>query len=212
MVTSMKRCAFISWFVFLVVAVCGLSFGQAPAAPIINVVTSQYNNGRTGQNIHETILTPTNVNATGFGKIFSYSVDGNIYAQPLYVGNVFIGGKAHNVVYVATENDTVYAFDADDAAANPNPLWKMSVLSPPNVIAYPCLDNHKACTIFPVIGITGTPVINRPTNTMYFVARTKEVVSGQANPFYFEKLHAIDIRNGKELAGSPVTICGDFAH
>lgn len=206
----MKRCALISRFALVVVAVCGFSFGQAPA-PIINVLTAQYNNARTSQNTHETILTTTNVNPTSFGKIFSYNVDGNIYAQPLYVGGVFIGGVARNVIFVATENDSIYAFDAD-SGTNPNPLWQRSLLSPPDVIAYPCLDNHKACTIYPVVGITGTPAIHRPSNTMYLVARTKEVVSGQADPFYFEKLHAIDIRTGAEKPGSPVTICGDYAH
>jgi hypothetical protein len=207
----MKRLAFL---LFLAVIGVGVyAFAVQPPAAIINVLTWQYSNSRLGQNLHETILTPTNVNATNFGKIFSYPVDGNIYAQPLYVGQLAITGQGtHNTVFVATENDSVYAFDADSATLNPNPLWQTSLLNPPNVIAYPCLDNHKACTIYPVIGITGTPVIDRMTNTIYLVARTKEIVSGQSNPYYYERLHALDIRTGKEKPGSPATICGDYAH
>jgi len=205
-----KRLGLISLFTFIVVAV--YAFAAQPPAAIINVLTWQYSNNRLGQNLHETILTPANVNATNFGKIFSYPVDGNIYAQPLYVGQLPVTGQGtHNTVFIATENDSVYAFDADSATLNPNPLWHTSLLNPPNVIAYPCLDNHTACTIYPTIGITGTPVIDRATNTIYVVARTKEIVSGQSNPYYYERLHALDIRTGKEKAGSPATICGDYA-
>ena len=207
----MKRFALISLFALIVVAV--YSFAGQPPAAIINVLTWQYNNGRTGQNLHETILTTTNVNATTFGKIFTYPVDGNIYAQPLYVGQLTVTGKGvHNVIFIATENDSVYAFDADSATLNPTPLWYTNLTSPPNVIPYPCLDNHTACTIYPTVGITGTPVIDRQTNTIYVVARTKEIVSGQSNPFYYERLHALDLRTGKEKPGSPATICGDYAH
>jgi hypothetical protein len=208
----MKRFALTSLFALIAAAVCAFAV-EPPAAPVINMLTWQYSNTRIGQNLHETILTPANVNPTNFGKIFSYPVDGNIYAQPLYVGNLTLTGLgAHNVVFVATENDSIYAFDADSETLNPSPLWQTSLLNPPNVIAYPCLDNHKACTIYPVVGITGTPVIDRPTNTIYLVARTKEIVSGQTNPYYYERLHALDIRTGKEKPGSPATICGDYSH
>ena len=207
----MKRIALIALFSLTVLAIFAVA-GQPPTA-IINVLTWQYSNSRTGQNLHETVLTTTNVNATTFGKIFTYPVDGNIYAQPLYVGQLTITGQGtHNVVFIATENDSVYAFDADSATLNPSPLWYTNLTSPPNVIPYPCLDNHSACTIYPTIGITGTPVIDRATNTIYVVARTKEIVSGQSNPFYYERLHALDIRTGKEKPGSPSTICGDYAH
>jgi hypothetical protein len=212
----MKRLALISLFALTVVAVYGFPPAAKPGAPAsatLNVLTWRNDNGLTGQNLKETILTTANVNAATFGKVFSYAVDGNIYAQPLYAQNVAIPNKGtHNVLYVVTENDTAYAFDADSATLNPAPLWQTSLLSPPNVVAYPCLDNHKACTIFPTIGITGTPVINRATQTMYFVARTKEIVSGQTNPFYFERLHALNMRTGAEMPGSPATICGDYAH
>ncbi|HTS36330.1 MAG TPA: hypothetical protein VMH04_11695 [Candidatus Solibacter sp.] len=210
----MKRIALIMLFAFTVVGLYAFPPAtKTPPAPPLNVLTWRNDNGATGQNLKETILTPANVNATSFGKIFSYAVDGNIYAQPLYAQSVAIPNKGtHNVVYIATENDTVYAFDADSATLNPSPLWQTALTNPPNVVAYPCLDNHKACTIYPVIGITGTPVINRATQTMYLVARTKEVVEGQSAPFYFERLHALNIRTGAEMPGSPVTICGDYAH
>jgi hypothetical protein len=80
--------------------------------------------------------------------------------------------------------------------------------SPPNVVPYLCLDNHKACNVYPVIGITGTPVIKLATNKIYFIARTKEIVTGQTLPYYYERLHALDITTGAEVAGSPYTICG----
>lgn len=207
----MKRLALV--LLLAVTAIAVYAFAGQPPAAIINVLTWQYGNNRLGQNLHETLLTTANVNATSFGKIFSYPVDGNIYAQPLFVGQLPVTGQGtHNTVFIATENDSVYAFDADNATLNPNPLWHTTLLNPPNVIAYPCLDNHKACTIYPTIGITGTPVIDRATNTIYVVARTKEIVSGQTSPFYYERLHALDIRTGLEKPGSPATICGDYAH
>ena len=128
-----------------------MAFGQGS----VNVLTWHNDNAHTGQNLQETILTPANVAAKTFGKLFSYPIDGVLFAQPLYVQGLTVNGATHNVVYVATENDSVYAFDADNATLNPNPLWRTSLLNPPNVIAYPCLDNHKACTIYPLI---------RPTN------------------------------------------------
>src|ERR1700716_2666094 len=97
---------------------------HAPSGTAVNVLTRQNDNQHTGQNLQETILTPANVNSGSFGKLFSYPVDGQIYAQPLYVPNVVIPAKGtHNVVYVATENDSVYAFDADSEKANTSPLW-----------------------------------------------------------------------------------------
>jgi hypothetical protein len=191
------------------IIVCGCQSAFCQPA----ITTWHNDNMRTGQNLQETILTLANVNQTQFGKVFSYPVDGNIYAQPLYVPNVTIPSKGvHNVIFVVTENDSVYAFDADSKTLNPSPLWYTNVTTPPNVVPVPCLDNHKGCNIYPIIGITGTPVINLATNKMYFVARTKEIVTGQTLPYYYERIHALDITTGAEVAGSPSTICGSQTH
>ncbi|MBA2392516.1 MAG: RICIN domain-containing protein [Ktedonobacteraceae bacterium] len=172
------------------------------AAPANTAVTTYHNDTlRTGQNSHETILTSSNVNSSQFGKRVTYPVDGQVYAQPLYLPNVSIHGTVHNVVYVATENDSVYAFDADQTTAIA-PLWKTSFTGP-NVTAVPAGDvftryaNHD---IDPQIGITSTPVIDPATNILYVVAMTKE--NGQ----YFQRIHAIDVTTGAEKAGSPLAI------
>ncbi|HTS37115.1 MAG TPA: PQQ-binding-like beta-propeller repeat protein [Candidatus Solibacter sp.] len=172
----------------------------------VNVLTWHNDAQHTGQNLQETILTPSNVNAAKFGKLFSYPVDGMVYAQPLYVQGVTINGTAHNVVYVATENDTVYAFDADSATLNPNPLWKTSYSNPPNVVAMPCTENDPYCNVYPTIGITGTPVINLANQSIYFVTRTKET-GPKGGVLYAERLHALNIATGAEQPGSPKLIC-----
>jgi hypothetical protein len=162
-----------------------------------NVVTWHNDNARTGQDLKETILTPSNVNSTQFGKLFSLSVDDEIFGQPLYVANVNIVGQGvHNVVYVATENDSVYAFDA---GGNPTtPLWHTSFTSS-TATAVPC-GNTGTCVISPTIGITGTPVINTSNDTLYVVAFTLE------NGTYFQRLHALNITSGAEKFGGPVVI------
>ncbi|TMJ11291.1 MAG: pyrrolo-quinoline quinone [Bacillati bacterium ANGP1] len=157
---------------------------------------------RTGQNLNETILTPGTVTSTTFGKLFADPVDEQIYAQPLYVANVAIPDQGiHNVVYVATENDTVYALDADAPGA---PLWQTSLLVEGGT-AVPISDLDPTCTdLVPVIGVTGTPVIDPTTNTLYVVAKTKEGPSDI--PAYVQRLHALDIATGAEKFGGPVTI------
>ncbi|HEY6769309.1 MAG TPA: hypothetical protein VI386_31575 [Candidatus Sulfotelmatobacter sp.] len=175
----------------------------------VNVLNWHNDNGHTGQNLQETILTPANVNTTKFGKLFSYLVDGMMYAQPLYVQGITINGTSHNVVFAATENDSVYAFDADSASLNPNPLWKTSLLSA-NVTAMPCTDNDPYCNVYPVIGITGTPVINLANQSMYLVARTKEK-GPKGGVLYATRLHAINITTGAEQPNSPVLICAAAA-
>jgi hypothetical protein len=167
------------------------------------VLTQHNDNARTGQNLNEILLTPRNVNSKTFGKLFSYSVDGQIYAQPLYVPNVAIPGQGtHNVVYVATQNDSVYAFDADGRTSIP--LWQDSFISPAQGITpVSCQLNGKAimsCAVYPIYGITATPVIDPTTNTMYLVARTLE------NGEYFQRLHALDITTGAEKLAGPVVI------
>jgi len=207
----MKRSLLLLLFAASVLTVYG--FPPANVKPPVippAIVTYQNGNSRLGQNLQEAVLTSTSVNATNFGKVFSWTTDGNIYAQPLYVPNVTINGSTHNVIYVVTEADGIYAFDADSKTLNPNPLWYTSLVNGSTVIPVPCLDHHTACTIYPNIGITGTPAINLATHTMYLVARTKEIVNGNTlNPYYYERLHAIDITTGLDQL-TPYTICGDF--
>src|SRR6516164_2232088 len=170
---------------------------------LVNVLTYQYSNTRTGANLEETILTPANVNASQFGKLFSQNVDGYIYGQPLYLSGVTIPGNGtHNVVYVVTEHDSVYAFDAD---SNTPALWQTNFLDPASgVTSVPASDTN--CTqIVPEIGITSTPVIDAEAGTIYVVAMTKE--SGS----YVQRLHALDIATGAERSGSPVVVQASVA-
>lgn len=160
----------------------------------VSVLTYHYNNERTGLNDAETTLTPANVNTNSFGLLFADSVDGKVDAQPLYVPNVIIPGKGtHNVLYVATENDSLYAFDADsDAGADTQPLWKVSLLGAGEVPS----DDRGCSQITPTIGITATPVIDPGTNTMYVVAMSK-LVSGSTTT-YIQRIHAINITTGQD--------------
>ena len=167
----------------------------------VSVTTYHNDNARTGLNPHETILTPANVNLNDFGRIFVQPVDGSIYAQPLYVSNVTIGGQSHNMVFVATEHDSVYAFDADNkSGANANPLWHVSFINPPSVTTVDSYNDAGCGDLVPEIGITGTPVIDTSTGTLYVVANTKE------NGAFFQRLHALDITTGNEKFGGPVAI------
>jgi uncharacterized membrane protein len=163
--------------------------------------TYHNDNLRTGQNLSETVLTPTNVNSTQFGKLFSYSLDGIAFASPLYVANVNIPNRGfYNVVYVATENDSVYAFDADGRSGT-TPIWQVSFLRS-GVTTVPCADVGECGDIPNQIGITSTPVIDQSTGTLYVVAKTKE---GRQ---YVQRLHALDITTGAEKFGGPVIIQG----
>lgn len=178
----------------------------SPAYSQTDLLTWHNGHRRSGVNLQETILTQGNVNSTQFGKLFSHAVDGYVYAQPLYVSGVPISGKgAHNAVFVATEHDSVYAFDADsNAGANATPLWQTSFINPGAGITTVPYQDVSCSQITPEIGITGTPVISLPRNTLYVVAMTKEV-SGQTTS-YVQRLHALDIRTGAERPGSPVVI------
>jgi hypothetical protein len=173
-----------------------------PPAPSRRVITWQNDNGHTGQYLRETVLTPLNVNSNSFGKLGSYAVDGQIYAQPLYWPGLRLPHLGvHNVLFVATENDSVYAFDADTPGASP--LWQVNFTTPPNVTAVPCKD-IGICRVYPIVGITGTPVIDPSSKTLYAIARTKEVQGG--NVAYVQRLHAIDIATHVEKFGGPVEI------
>ena len=176
---------------------------NVPAAAQVNLTTSRYNNQRTGVNSNETILTPANVNSTSFGKLFSQAVDGYVFAQPLYLSNVTIGGLVHNVVYVATEHDSVYAFDADsNTGPNAEPLWHTSFLSTGVTSVPSSMLSSGNTDIIPEVGITGTPVIDLPAQTLYVVTETLE---GGGTSFV-KKLHALDIATGVEMPGSPIVI------
>jgi hypothetical protein len=174
----------------------------AAQAAAVNVTSWRFDANRTGENTQETILTPANVNATSFGKLYSYGVDGYVYAQPLYVAGLSIAGATHNVLFVATEADSVFAFDADRNQL----LWKASLLDPAHGAAagattVPSTDLGTS-DIVPQIGITGTPVIDTASDTLYVVSKTKE--SGA----YVHRLHALDLLTGAEKPSSPVVIQG----
>jgi hypothetical protein len=164
-----------------------------PPPPVgVNVSTWHFDNGRSGLNASETALTPQNVSSPKFGKLFSYLVDGYVYAQPLLVSGLTINGSPHNAVFVATENDSVYAFDADTQGSG-TPLWQVSLLNPGET---PITN----ASIQPFLGITSTPAIDLSSKTMYVVST--EALSG-AGSF---RLHALDITSGAEKFGGPVTI------
>ena len=156
-------------------------------------------NFRTGQNLAESILTPSTVNASQFGLQFIDAVDGQIYVEPLYVPAVEIPGQGtHNVVYVATEFDSVYAFDADQAGP---PLWQTAFADPANGIT-PVPSSDLGCgDLTPWIGITATPVIDPDTGTLYVISKLK-----LGPDSYEQQLHALDMTTGLEQAHSPVTI------
>ncbi len=162
------------------------------------VLTFHNDNLRTGANTEETVLTPANVNVTNFGKLTSYTVDGRVYAQPLYVPNVNVNGTTRNVVYAVTENDSVYAFDAD--AVGNGPLWKRSFINSGAGITTIASTATGGSNVSPQIGITGTPVIDNSTGTLYCVAATDE------NGTYHWRLHALDIASGADKFGGNVDV------
>ncbi|MFY9560087.1 MAG: pyrrolo-quinoline quinone [Terriglobales bacterium] len=180
-----------------------LTAAHPAAAQLVSVTTYHNDNSRRGLNDKETILTHANVNPNQFGKLFSRKTDGYSYAQPLYLPGVNIPGLGvHNVLYVATEHDTIYAFDADsNQGINKQPLWQRTFIDPTHGITTVASQADAACTdLVPEIGITGTPVIDTQTGTMYVVVRTKE------NNQFFQRLHALDVASGAEKFGGPTVI------
>ena len=194
----------------LAALICGLTPSAAATAQV-DVVTERYDANRLGANLQEVQLTTANVNATNFGKLWSYTVSGSVYAQPLYVRNVAIPGQGlHNVVYVVTMNDWIYAFDADSNADTP--LLSLDLTTEvPGSTSIPIIailgynDN-----IIGNVGIESTPHIDLASNTMYLVARTRELGAncGPKNPTFCQRLHAIDISTLAEKSGSPVLLGG----
>jgi uncharacterized protein (TIGR03437 family) len=165
----------------------------------VSVTTYRNNLARTGANLEERVLTPANVNPGAFGKLFSLPVDGQVYAQPLYLPSLNIPGKGvRNAVFVATEHDSVYAFDADSAAA---PLWQINFTDAAAGETTVSVADVLGCpSIAPELGITGTPVIDPSTRTLYVVASTIR------NGTFYHRLHALDAATGAERPGSPVVI------
>jgi hypothetical protein len=189
-----------------IVAMTGPAAATSTPVPI-NIVTFHNDNMRSGLNPHETKLLPANVNVNTFGKLFSYPVDGYLYAEPLYVSQLAIPGQAtHNVVYVASEHDTVYAFDADGLVTTP--LWQKSFIDPANGITTVSALNDIGCTnLVPEIGITGTPVISLANQALYVVSETKNQNTGA----FALELHALDLATGAEKFGGPVPISATVA-
>jgi len=172
-----------------------------------SVLTYHNDTSRTGQNIAETVLTPVNVSSDRFGKLFSQRVDGDVYAQPLYIAKLAIPGKGtHDVVVVATEANSLYAFDADSVSGpDAGVLWHVSLLDAAHgalagATAVDARSDLKCGTIAPQVGITATPVIDATRGTVYVEAFSKE------NGALVHRLHALDITTGAERSGSPVTI------
>jgi hypothetical protein len=182
---------------------CGGSSVQAPQdnqnntppPPLKHVAVTTYHNdaARDGVNAQETVLTTSNVNAVSFGKVATVSVLGDIYAQPLYVPQVALtDGTVHNLIFVATEHDQVYAVDADTHSV----VWRKDFTNPPSVIPLQQSDFPQGCAL-PEVGITGTPAIDTSSSTLYVVVRTKET-DGSGNVTFYQRLHAIDLTTGND--------------
>jgi hypothetical protein len=172
----------------------------SPASAANNVLTYHNDNARTGQQLNETILTPANVNSSSFGKLFVITVDGKVDAEPLYAASINTAGGIHNVLMVATEHASVYAFDADNGFM----LWHVSMLSSGETTS----DDHGCAQVTPEIGVTATPVIDLnagPHGTVYVVAMSK-TAGGQ----YRQRLHALDLTTGAEEFGGPTTVQATF--
>ena len=166
----------------------------------VNVLTYHNDVARTGQNLNESTLTTANVKPANFGLVGNLSVDAGVDAEPLYVSNLTLVGGVHNVVYVVTENDSVYAFDADTFAQ----LWHVSVLGANETAS----DNRGCGQVSPIIGITSTPVIDPSAGTHGKIFLVAMSLDNSGN--YHQRLHALDLTTGAETSGSPTTIQATF--
>jgi hypothetical protein len=200
MIPSFFLRRFLYWIQFLLLA--GISMAHAESA----VTTWHYDNARTGVDAKETILTPQNVVAAKFGKLFTRPVDGAIIGQALYLPNVLIPGKGtHDVVYVATMHNSVYAFDADNASgSNSAPLWHRSFLVNGATTVPISLQGCEPTTKWTEVGIVSTPVIDPVAGTLFVVAKTLE------HSVYVHRIHALDVRTGLEKTHSPMKIAAAF--
>ena len=171
-----------------------------PGSSHTDVITYKNDLARTGQDLTETVLTPANVRYPTFGKLRFLGTDGRVDAQPLYLSALMIGGTAHNVVFVATENDTAYAFDSDTGAV----LWQQTLLGAGELPS----DDRSCSQVTPTIGITATPVIDRGAGAhglVYLVA-----MSRAASGTYHQRLHALDVTTGAEQLNGPVEIAAIY--
>ncbi len=179
----------------LAAAALGLAAGTPRAQ--VSVTTYHNDNARTGQNTQETVLTTANVSSAQFGKLFTTAVDSYVYAQPLYLAAVPIAGGTHNVLFVATAHDSVYAIDADSGTV----YWRTNLIPAGGRTAIGNSDIAVGCNdTLPEIGITGTPVVDPTSGTLYVVA--KAIVAGGAVQY----LHALSVNSGAESLGGPVAI------
>jgi hypothetical protein len=180
-----------------------LTVNASTGGSAIDVVTYHYDNMRTGQNVNEMTLTPANVTVSTFGKLGEFAVDGLVDAQPLLLSNLAIPGVgSKNVLYVVTEHDSIYAFDADSiTASGGTALWHVSAL-----LSGETTSDDRGCTqVTPEIGITSTPVIDRSRNAIYVVAMSKDSTGN-----YQQRIHALDLTTGNELFGGPVNVQASY--
>jgi hypothetical protein len=194
-----------------IVATSGTDSGTAAlgVTDLAGVYTYHNDLSRDGANTQEYALTPSNVNAGGFGKLASCSVDGAIYGQPLWVANLTVNGGTHNVVYVATQHDSLYAFDADSSSCVQ--LWKANLVDTTHggatgetSVPYTLLGNASG-DVKPEVGVTSTPVIDPSTSIIYVVSKSMDSTN------YYQRVHAIDLATGNEKTGSPMTVAGTAA-
>jgi len=184
----------------LVLVMIALLGAAASPADAQDLLTYRHNNARTGLDSKETILTPVNVNVSTFGRLFTLSVDGKVDAEPLYLSAVIISGGTHNVLIVATEHDSLYAFDADSGVL----YWHITTLKSGETTS----DDRSCNQVVPEIGITATPAISRPTGSngvVYAVAMSKDSAGT-----YHQRLHALDAATGNELYSGPVDISAKY--